>query len=57
MARFAKGALLDASEYSFAVIAKFESGDDRYRWLNNVVAVGTGEQTLAGPVYAIFEIG
>ncbi len=57
MARFAKGALLDPSEYSLAMIARFECGDDRYAWLNNVVAVGTGEQTATGPVYSIYEIG
>lgn len=57
MARFAKGALLDPGEYSLAIVARFECGDDRYAWLNNVVAVGTGEQTAAGPVYSIFEIG
>ncbi len=57
MARFSKGALLDASEYSLAMTAKFECGDAKYAWLNNVVAAGTGEQTLAGPIYKIFEIG
>jgi hypothetical protein len=57
MARFAKGKLLDRSEYSLAIVARFECGDARYAWLNNVVAVGTGEQTLAGPIYTIFEIG
>lgn len=57
MARFAKGALLDSGEYSLAIVPKFECGDERYSWLNNVVAVGTGEQTANGPVYSIFEIG
>ncbi|WP_373474728.1 DUF3237 domain-containing protein [Sphingorhabdus sp.] len=57
MARFAKGELLDQGEYSLAMVARFECGDDRYAWLNNVVAVGTGEQTAAGPVYSIYEIG
>lgn len=57
MARFAKGALLEPHEYSLAMVAKFECGDGRYTWLNNVIAVGTGEQTAAGPVYSIFEIG
>jgi hypothetical protein len=57
MARFGKGALLDPSEYSLAISARFECGDERYAWLNNVVAVGTGEQTRDGPVYAIFEVG
>lgn len=57
MARFSKGALLDPSEYSLAMVARFECGDDQYAWLNNVVAVGTGEQTAKGPVYSIYEIG
>lgn len=57
MARFGRGALLDPTEYSLAMVAKFECGDERYAWLTNVIAVGTGEQTVAGPVYSIFEIG
>ena len=57
MARFAKGALLDPSDYSLAITVRFECGDDRYAWLNNVVAVGTGEQTATGPIYSIFEVG
>lgn len=57
MSRFASGKMLEASEYSLAIIAKFECGEERYAWLNNVVAVGTGQQTQAGPVYSIFEIG
>jgi hypothetical protein len=57
MARFAKGAVLDPSEYALAVVARFESGDERYRWLNDAVVVGTGEQTATGPVYSLFTIG
>lgn len=57
MARFAKGTPLEPHEYSLAMSAKFECGDEHYAWLNNVVAVGTGERTAAGPVYSIFEIG
>lgn len=57
MARFRKGGLLEPHEYSLAMVAKFECGDGRYNWLNNVVAVGTGEQTTSGPIYSIFEVG
>lgn len=56
MDRFAKGALLDRSEYSLVVVARFECGDERFGWLNNVIAVGRGAQTLSGPEYSIFEI-
>jgi hypothetical protein len=57
MARFAKGALLGPDEYSLAISAKFECGHPNHIWLNNVVAVGTGTQTVRGPVYQIFSIG
>ena len=57
MARFAKGELLQPDEYSLAIVAKFECGAERYAWLNNAVVVGTGEQTISGPIYRMFEIG
>lgn len=57
MERFRTGALLKPEEYSMAMTAKFECGDTRYRWLNDVVAVGTGQQTVEGPIYSIFAIG
>ena len=55
MARFAKGEMLEPSEYSLAISATFESGHQRYRWLNDVIAVGVGEQTRTGPIYRIYE--
>ena len=57
MARFTRGVLLDPSEYSLAIVAKFECGDARYVWLNDVVAVGTGRQTATGPAYEIYDVG
>jgi len=57
MRRFGKGELLAPHEYSLAMTAKFECGDERYAWLNNAMVVGTGEQTATGPVYTLFEIG
>ncbi len=56
MARFNRGALLDPAEYSLAVTARFECGDERYAWLGDVIAVGTGEQTTSGPIYTLFEV-
>ncbi len=56
-ARFARGELLDQADYSLAMLARFECGDERLAWLNNVIAVGTGVQTRAGPTYSIFEVG
>lgn len=57
MKRFSNGELLAPSEYSLVISARFECGDHNYNWLNNIVAVGTGEQTKNGPIYEIFEIG
>lgn len=57
MARFNKGALLDRADYSLAITARFECGAEQHAWLNNVIAVGTGEQTATGPIYTIYEVG
>jgi hypothetical protein len=56
MMELAQGKALDPDSYSLATVARFESGDDRYSWLNTVVAVGTGEQTGFNPKYTIYEI-
>ena len=57
MARFRRGELLAADEYRLEVIGRFECGVERYAWLNDLVAVGVGEQTATGPIYRFFEIG
>lgn len=57
MRRFGKGELLAPQEYSLAISARFECGAPRYAWLNNAIVIGTGEQTLTGPIYMLFEVG
>lgn len=57
MARFGRGALLEPHEYSLAVTARLECGDERHAWLNDSIIVGTGTQTAAGPIYQFFTIG
>jgi hypothetical protein len=57
LARFRKGEMLDAADYSLTISARFECGDARYAWLNDAIVVGAGEQTPAGPVYTLFEVG
>ena len=57
MARFRKGELLGPDDYALQITAKFECGDERYAWLNDVLAVGVGEHALSGPIYHIFEVG
>jgi hypothetical protein len=55
--RFRSGELLSPGDYQLRTVAKFESGDDRYRWLEDMIVVGIGEHQRAGPVYTLFEIG
>ena len=57
MAQLAQGKTLEAGSYSLVTVAKFECGDEHYAWLNDVIAVGTGEQSGFNPVYTIYEIG
>ena len=57
MAQLAQGKSLEAGSYSLVTVASFECGDERYSWLNDVIAIGTGEQSGFNPVYTIYEIG
>ena len=57
MARFRKGEQLAAAEYALTIVPRFECGDPRYTWLNDLPAVGIGEQTPGGPIYHLYEIG
>ena len=57
MAQLAEGKTLEPGSYSLVAVAKFECGDERYAWLNDVIAVGTGTQSGFNPVYTIYEIG
>ena len=57
MAQPAQGETLQPGSYSLVTVAKFECGDERYAWLNDVIAVGAGEQSGFNPVYTIYEIG
>jgi hypothetical protein len=57
MVKLAQGETLQPESYSLVTVAKFECGDDRYAWLNDVIAVGVGEQAGFNPTYSLFEIG
>lgn len=56
MERFNKGGLLSDAEFNLRTVARFETGSQAYLWLNDMIAVGVGRQTAAGPVYEIFEV-
>jgi hypothetical protein len=56
MAELAKGKTLDPNSYSLVTVARFECGHERYAWLNDLIAVGKGEQSGFNPIYTIYEI-
>jgi Protein of unknown function (DUF3237) len=48
--------LVDSTAYYFRTAPTFETGAESYRWLNNIVCVGTGRLTAHGVDYDIFEV-
>jgi len=47
---------LDPSNYYFRTAPVFETGDERYAWLNRILAVGVGRLTGTGVAYRIHEV-
>jgi hypothetical protein len=56
MERLAKGEPVDPDAYYFRVAPSFETSDERYTWLNKMLAVATGHRLPTGPVYEVFEV-
>ena len=54
--RMRTGGGVDPSEYYFRTAVTFETGADKYRWLNRLFAVGVGRRTPAGMVTEVFTI-
>ncbi len=56
MRRLAGGEAVAPDEYYFRTALIFETGDPRYAWLNDLLAVGIGQRPPSGPVYRVFAI-
>ena len=56
MARFGRGEALADDEYVLRTVVRLETGDERYLWLNDLLAIGVGKNTRAGPEYTIYEV-
>jgi len=54
--RMARGEAVAPSEYYFRTAPFFETGSEKYAWLNRLVAVGLGERTPTGVAYAVYAI-
>ena len=56
MRRIANEELIDPSEYYLRNTPYFETGSEKYGWLNRVVAVGLGQRMPAAAAYDVYEI-
>ena len=56
MQRIARGEVVPHDSYYLRTSVFFETGAERYRWLNGVLAVGVGHREPGGVVYEIHEI-
>ena len=54
--RISNGESVDPSDIYFRTTPIFETGSEKYGWLNRIVAVGTGKRTSTGIEYAIFAV-
>ena len=56
MLRIAQGEAVDPSTYYFRTTPVFETGSEKYGWLNSVVAVGVGSAGANWVEYDVFAI-
>jgi hypothetical protein len=54
--RLARGEPVDPGEYYFRNAPFFETGSDKYGWLNRIVTVGTGHRYPDGPLYEFYQV-
>jgi hypothetical protein len=54
LARLARGEDVDASEYTFRVAVRIETGDPELRWLNKGVFACVGGRQPAGVIYETY---
>lgn len=56
MERLNRGEQVDPAEYYFRTAPTFETGDERYYWMNNIIAVGIGDRLPKGPLYHVHQV-
>jgi Protein of unknown function (DUF3237) len=54
--RLDRGDDVSPSEYYFRTTPRFETGSERYGWLNHTLAVGVGTVTETGIAYRIHQV-
>ena len=56
LARLAAGEAVDPSLYYMRTTPRFETGAERYRWLNRLICVATGARRAASVELELFEV-
>ncbi|MEZ5650947.1 MAG: DUF3237 domain-containing protein [Burkholderiaceae bacterium] len=56
MDKMARGEPVDPDAYYFRISPAFETGDERYAWLNKIICVGSGHRLPTGPVYQVYAV-
>ena len=51
-----KGEDIDPADYYFRIAPFFETGAQKYDWLNRILAIGNGHRLPSGPVYEVHQI-
>lgn len=54
--RLARGEAVDPREYYFRVTVRYETGDERYAWLNGLVAVASAVRRRDAVVYDAYAV-
>jgi Protein of unknown function (DUF3237) len=47
---------VDPSEYYFRIQPCFETGSQKYRWMNQIVSVGFGKRTGLSLDYTVYTV-
>ena len=56
LSKLARGEAVDPSLYYMRTTPRFETGDERYAWINRVVCVATGARRAASVELEIYEV-
>ena len=54
--RLNKGEAVDPNLYCFRSTPYFETGSEKYAWMNGICAVAIGARLASGPVYEVFQV-
>jgi len=56
LAALARGEPVDPSKYYFRTAPRFETSASQYAFLNQLIAISSGDRRASGPIYTIEEI-